>query len=685
MPAPGQNPGMTSPTSRALALAPAPADDWSIKRGLTELVHHRLSVEADLPLAEVQQLFQRCTEDFLALTRDGVVVGLCSRAGVGSMLGSRYGFALYGNSPIFTARSPRPLIYEEDVPLHRLFDEALSRSGSEFFEDVVLVDPNRRLVGLIPVPRLAQLQLQLFGRQLQRAVEQDDALRQQNLELFQINHQLRQSQGRYNALFENEALGVALLDPRGGLVAHNRRLEQMLHIDGRHSAIPATLEEWLPLSERTRLRELLAALERGSASDGTRVEQFTFDFPDGRTRLIEMHGSWVTETGQICAFFEDVTERHALEQQLARQEKQNMLDTLVAGVAHELNNKLTPVLGFAELLEAVAPTALRSHTQCIRQSSQEAAQIIKQLLNIARPSAAEFAATDLVALCREVTQVLRYQLREHRCEVALHLPTEPVWTKADAAQLKQVLINLILNALHAMEHLAQPALTITAETGATGAWVRVRDIGTGIKAEHLTRIFDPFFTTKGPRGTGLGLSISASILRQHGGEILVDSAPGAGSTFSLRLPVQIVESRLQVTETPRLQDSNYDASRRSVLIVDDEEFVRQLMQEVLRRGFACRIEIASDGEEAVEKLRTAAFDLVLTDIRMPRLDGLQLRRWIAEHRPELADRVIFVTGNAGALDLDTGLDRVAGAAVIRKPFTVEAVIGACRPYLVPAA
>lgn len=243
----------------------------------------------------------------------------------------------------------------------------------------------------------------------------------------------------------------------------------------------------------------------------------------------------------------------------------------------------------------------------------------------------------------------------------------------------------MLNALHAMEQVAQPELTISIETGPTTAWVRVRDIGTGIKPEHLTRIFDPFFTTKGPRGTGLGLSISSSILRQHGGEILVESAVGAGSTFSLRLPLHDATSQVCLVEPLRLPKTSYAAERRSVLIVDDEEFVRQLMQEMLRHCFACRIEIASDGAEAIEKLRRETFDLVLTDIRMPGLDGLQLRRWITEHRPELAERVIFVTGNAGTLDLDAGLDRVAGATVIRKPFTVDALVGACRPYLVPAA
>ncbi|MBI5422876.1 MAG: response regulator [Opitutae bacterium] len=665
---------------------PEPTEDAAVfKVDLANLAHHRRSVEAQTPLAEVQKLFQQISQDFFAITEAGRVTGLCSRATVGFMLGSRYGFALYGSTPVAAARAPRPLIYRPDVPLREVLDGALSRCGSEFFEDVVLVNDTQELLGLIPVPRLARLQLQLFGHQLKRAIEQDDALRQQNLELFQINHQLRQSQGRYKALFENNALGVALLDPHGAIVAHNRRFEQVLQLEARPSPARFELGEWLAPSERGRLGQLLAALERQGPASAPTLGQFLFEFPGGATRMIELHCSWVAETGQVCAFLEDITDQNALEQQLARQEKQNMLDTLVAGVAHELNNKLTPVLGFAELLEAVAPPALRPHTQCIRQSSREAAQIIKQLLNIARPADTDFALTDLAALCREAVQMLRYQLQEHRCELHLRIPSDAVWVKGDAAQLKQVLINLILNALHAMEHVPRPELTLSVETGPEGAWLRVRDVGTGIKPEHLSRIFDPFFTTKGPRGTGLGLSISASIARQHGGAITVESVVGAGSTFSLRLPVQASETRARPAEDRSARPAHYDASRRSVLIVDDEEFVRQFMQEVLRVCFSCRIELAIDGQDAVEKLQRANFDLVLTDIRMPRLDGLQLRSWIAEHRPELSARVVFVTGNAGTLDLDSGLAHVPGAAVIRKPFTVDAIIGVCRPYLVSAA
>lgn len=664
----------------------SPVEDAGVHQvDLASLVHHRRSVASDTPLAEVQKLFQQAAQDFFAITEGGKVTGLCSRATVAFLLGSRYGFALYGSTPVAATRAPRPLIYPPHTPLREVLDGALSRCGSEFFEDVVLVDSERELVGLIPVPSLARLQVQLFGHQLKRVIEQDDVLRQQNLELFQINHQLRQSQGRYKALFENNALGVALLDPQGSVVAHNRRFEEVLELAGRGGLDRFELGSWIAASERERLQQLLTGLERAGAGSVPLTAEFAFDFPGGRTRRIELHCSWVAETGQICAFLEDVTDQHELEQQLARQEKQNMLDTLVAGVAHELNNKLTPVLGFAELLEAVAPPALRPHTQCIRQSSREAAQIIKQLLNIARPGSSEFALTDLATLCRDVVQMLRFQLREQRCEPRFRLPGEPVWIKGDPAQLKQVLVNLILNALHAMEHAEAPEITLSVETGGGSAWLRVRDVGTGIKPEHLSRIFDPFFTTKGTRGTGLGLSISESIVRQHGGEITVESVVGSGSTFSLRLPVQVAESRARAAENAASRGERYDASRRRVLVVDDEEFVRQFMQEVLRVCFSCRIEIAVDGQDAVEKLRRESFDLVLTDIRMPRLDGLQLRRWIAEHRPELAERVVFVTGNAGTLDLDAGLAHIAGTAVIRKPFTIDAIIGACRPYLVSAA
>lgn len=652
---------------------------------LVTMVHHCQSIEVGTTLAEAQQTFQSVTHDFLAVTQQGRVVGLCSRAGVSFRLSSRYGFALNGGMPVAKALLPRPLIYNPHlVSLPQVLDDALSRTGAEFFEDVVLIDSDGRLLGLVPVPGLAKLQLQLFDRQLHRVVEQDDELRRQNLELFQINQQLRQSQGRYRALFENNALGVALLDPDGVVVAHNRRFEEILELADRPAGTKLSLHECLTEDSRPVFRQVCVALEQTAAHPTPSVVQLRFAFPHG-PRTFQLHCGWVTETGQICVFLEDVTDQQEVERQLARQEKQAMLDTLVAGVAHELNNKLTPVLGFAELLEVVAPPSLQNHTRCIRQCSQEAAQIIRQLLNMARPTEADFAPVELGQLCRETLLMLRYQIREHQAEVELHAPSGEAWIRGDAAQLKQVLLNLCLNALHALAGRPEPRLELRIATRDDRVMIHVRDSGTGIQPEHLSRIFDPFFTTKGTRGTGLGLSISASIVRQHGGEIQVESVVGAGSTFTVSLP----RGGPGALHPPRVAGSGAgrfaDAAHRRVLIVDDEEFVRQFLQEVVRASFGCSVTVAVDGQEAIDKLQVESFDLILSDVRMPRVDGFQLRRWIAENKPELACRTIFVTGHAGSMEVDFGLSHLPGTVVIRKPFTVDAIVAACRPYLVTSS
>lgn len=647
---------------------------------LTELVHHHDSVDAQTPLADVQKLFQDHPGDFRAIVDQGCVVGLCSRATVGFMLGSRYGFSLYGSSPVFTARAPRPLIFRRDASLPRVLDEALSRQGSEFFEDIVLVDEHERLVGLVPVPSLARLQLKLFSKQLALVTSQDGELREQNLALFQINNQLRQSQGRYKALFENNALGVALLDPDGTIVAHNRRFVQLLQLDEHPTPASFLLDSWMTPPARQAFRRLLAAHERAAPGTEASVSELTFDLPQGPRRF-ELHSSWVVETGQICIFFEDITEQGLLKQRIARQEKQNMLDTLVAGVAHELNNKLTPVLGFADLLYATAPESCRAHTVYIRQSAAEAAQIIRQLLNLSRPAGGQSVPLELNELCRDVMQMLRFQLMEAQCELSLQLPVTPVWVRGDAAQLKQVLINLILNALHAMEGVPQPNLKLSVKPEAETVQLRVQDVGSGISAENLNRIFDPFFTTKGPRGTGLGLSVSQGIVQQHGGEITAESTLGEGSTFVVRLPAgtpPVAGSTVNLQpERPVVEPS---PSRQRALVVDDEEFVRQYMQEALRVCFNCSVEGASDGLEAVRKLRGGHYDLILSDIRMPHMDGFQLRIWLTENRPDLSNRLVFVTGHAGAFDLDQKLGELP-LPVIRKPFTLDTIAAICRPVL----
>jgi PAS domain S-box-containing protein len=648
---------------------------------LTELVHHHQRIDVGTPLAEVQRLFQGSQVDYIAIAEQERIVGLCSRATVGIMLGSRYGFALYGNSSVWTARVPRPLMYTPGNSSDQIMAEAFSRTGSEFFEDVILLHPDRTLLGLVPVPALARLQMRRFSDQLDRIVTQDEELRQQNLDMFQVNHQLRQSQGRSKTLFENNALGVALLDKQGTVIAHNRRFTQMLRLTEQMAVEGCLkLESLVTEAERPRLRRLLSEHESRSPEPEPRLTEMHFTVT-GIMRNFELHTSWVAETGQICVFLADITDQRLLEQQAARQDKQNMLDTLVAGVAHELNNKLTPVLGFAEMLQADAPESLRLYTRCISQCSQEAAKIIRQLLSLSRPEGLVQDQLDLTQVCQDALQMLCFQLREAGCEVDLQLPSAPARVRGDAAQLKQVLINLMLNSLHAMEHLPIPRLQLTVRVDRGFAFLEVGDIGRGIRPEHLERIFDPFFTTKGPKGTGLGLSISASIIRQHGGEISADSPPGSGAVFTIRLPLSDAPTQSQPQEAvPPLHRAPVGINRKRVLVVDDEEFVRQFMQEALRLCFGCSVDTAADGLEAVSRVETGSYQLIVSDIRMPRMDGLDFLAWLQEHQPDLVQRLVFVTGHAGTMEADHRLSRLP-CPVVRKTFTVEAIRDACSTIL----
>jgi signal transduction histidine kinase/ActR/RegA family two-component response regulator len=683
------DPPVTPPSANSAAHAtPTEVAAPETVRSLEDLVAHADSLPDTTPLADTARFFSRTIHDYLAVTCGGRVVGLCARATVGSLLGSRFGFSLNGALPVAEAMVPRPLIYPRSTPLRRVLDEALSRSDCDYYEDIVVVDDEQQLVGLVPVPRLARLQLRFYGEQLERVVQQDRELRQQNLDLFRVNQQLRQSQGRSKALFETDALGVALLDAHGTIVAHNRRLRLLLHLPEEVEVQGFRIEQWIAAEDRAAFAAVLAAHERGAPDSPPQSIEVRFELPPG-PRLFRLHTAWVAETGQVCLFGDDITEERALERSVAQREKQATIDALAAGVAHELNNKLTAVLGFADLLHRAVSPALQRHAECIVQCAEEAAEIIRQLLKIARPATEGCRPFDLGQACQETLRLLRFQFREARCRVDLRLPPAPVLALGDSAQIKQVLVNLALNALHAMQHLDTPALRLVVEHDGHRARLHVRDEGVGIEPGILGRIFDPFFTTKGPRGTGLGLSISASIVRQHGGEIRVQSTPGQGATFTVELPLARADGPsaslpVEKPDDPPLADA--PARRLRALVVDDEEHVARFLQEVLQRAFSCQVDTAEHGAAAIPRLIGGHYDLILSDLRMPQMDGIELRDWLAEHRPDLRARLVFITGFAGDPSRDHADCAMAtgDVPVMHKPFGIDTITATCRPLLAAA-
>jgi len=241
-----------------------------------------------------------------------------------------------------------------------------------------------------------------------------------------------------------------------------------------------------------------------------------------------------------------------------------------------------------------------------------------------------------------------------------------------------------MNAVDAMRGLSRPALhlSVTVEDG--GICLRVRDSGSGIPPEHLNRIFDPFFTTKGvQQGTGLGLSVCFSIVQQHGGTIEVETTGRDGTVFALWLPITADVRDMAQDTAVRSEESAASETLSGefmVLIVDDEEFITSLVHESLRTRLGCRVVRAESAEDALEMLATAAFDLVISDVRLPGKNGLDLLRELRRRWPRLAERFFFITGDAGSRELNILLQET-GCPVLRKPFSMEALVKQTSAFL----
>src|SRR5258708_1641022 len=603
---------------------------------------------------------------------------------IGFMMGSRFGFALYSNVQVKAAMIPNPLIFRDDIPLRDVLNLSLSRKDSEFQEDIALINVDGNLLGLIDIQTLAKLQSRMVQEQLAQLQLQQEELRQQNLALFQINHELRQSQGRYQSLFDNNGFGVALLTPDGSAHAINHRLKEQLGLPEDYDGRKLALFELIDSTERRAFRGNLRQHESTPSSTRPITQEFHIDTPERGRRIFEIVTRWIRETGQICACFDDITERRAMERHLARQEKQSLLDTLVGGIAHELNNKITPVVGFADLIKGTGIGRNAHFAKLIHQSAMEAANIIQQLLQLSKPSTGRVRKVDLRSIVEESVAVLRFKLREARCELELRLPNDPIPILADPPQLKQVLMNLALNALHAVRKVSYPRLIIAASKTGDAAQLAVYDNGEGISEENLNRIFDPFFTTKGPdEGTGLGLSVCFSIVNQHNGLISAQSELGEGATFIVKIPIDtspaIIEA-IDPEETAGMPTSQKLVPNARVLIVDDEESIRLLLQEFLRELFGCSVDIASTGVEAVALLEQGSYNLVISDVRMPNMGGLELYNWIENNRPALANRFIFITGHAGGASSQLKMEQ-NGVPVVAKPFSPSQLQEICGPYL----
>jgi two-component system NtrC family sensor kinase len=338
--------------------------------------------------------------------------------------------------------------------------------------------------------------------------------------------------------------------------------------------------------------------------------------------------------------------------QLIQSEKLSGIGEFVAGVAHELNNPLTSVMGFSELLSrAEVNPQHKRHLEMIHKSALRCQKIVQSLLSFARRRQPERKLSNLNELVQNAVEFLSYQLRTSNIQVITELDPALPGVMVDPHQLQQVFLNLINNARQAMEaHQPKGTIRITSDICGQIARIIFQDDGPGISENNLSKIFDPFFTTKEVgQGTGLGLSLCYGIVKDHGGSIQVRSRAGEGAAFIIDIPIALeatpgsggdAAAPAPTTAPAR----NAAANGKRVLIIDDEEGILEILRETLTED-GYDVDVASDGQTALARASKTAYDLALCDWKMPGLNGEQVYKRLGATNPRLSERMIFMTGD----------------------------------------
>jgi two-component system sensor histidine kinase/response regulator len=371
-------------------------------------------------------------------------------------------------------------------------------------------------------------------------------------------------------------------------------------------------------------------------------------------------------------------------EQLLQSEKVATMGSLLAGVAHELNNPLAVLLGQAQLLQkGVTEPSLVQRATKIEAAADRCCRVVKNFLALARQQPPERGDVLVNQVVSDAVELLAYEMRTDNVQISVRAAADLPLLWADAHQLHQVLVNLVANAHQAMRRSPGPrelSITTRAEPARRQVQVVVSDTGPGIPAEIRARIFEPFFTTKpAGQGTGLGLSLCRGIVEEHGGTITVESEPGRGTTFVITLPVV---ARPAAAMGPHAAGAPAPVGPRRILVVDDERDLAEVLVEALQRD-GHHVEIAANGTDALGRLARDRFDLVVSDTKMPLMDGPELFREIERRFPALRRRVIFVTGDVLDVEKRRALEST-GAPFLAKPFDLTEVRNLVRRQLTQA-
>jgi PAS domain S-box-containing protein len=538
----------------------------------------------------------------------------------------------------------------------------------------------------------------------QKVTERTRELADANAELKRALDTSAESERSLRRLIDRLPIAITVYHD-GRAVYANQASLKLLGFDSLEALAGHTMDLHVPAEERAVWEERLRAVLRGEQLPERTARVVR---GDGSVALAEVAGVALSFGGRqaVVSVARDVTEARRMEERLRLGDRMASIGTLAAGVAHEINNPLSYVIGNQQFvlerlqpfLEAPGPDAtcavpvelLGGLAEALRDASEGAARvrhIVRDLKTLSRGDEESTVSLELWPMLESAVSMCNNEVR-HRARLRREQGAVPR-VLANEARLVQVFLNLLVNAAQAIPdgQVEQNEIVLATWTDAAGrAVVEVRDTGCGIPREHLERIFDPFFTTK-PLGvgTGLGLSICHGIIHALGGELQVESTQGKGTTFRVVLPpASTKETSMELSQMVPKQPRTQDAKRARLLVLDDEPLVARGVARLLAIDYAA--ESACSARETLARLAQGErFDLMLCDLMMPEMSGEAFFKQLEEVAPDQREHVVFVTGGAFTPEARHFLESLPPGRFVHKPLGAEALRALVREHLARAA
>jgi signal transduction histidine kinase/CheY-like chemotaxis protein len=480
--------------------------------------------------------------------------------------------------------------------------------------------------------------------------------------LKQKDESLRTISECYKSVVDSSEDMIFIFSSDGTLAFCNQRLLTVLGV------APAKLEDIFDQDTVEDIRRQLPRIQPGQSRD--------FEMPTAMGSSESIIGQFLIKrlsTEQVLVVVRDITARRRMDQRAMQTEKLTSLGLLTSGIAHELNNRLTPILGFADLIDASSLNVQdQKRLNVIINAANSAKHIVESLLKFSRNKPPEKIVFDLRDIIKRTVSLYLPTVKKRGITLNCDDQFEPLMVRADMNCIEQVLVNFINNAIDAIDD-HPGSITLNACRIDGQVHLSIEDTGPGIPEEIMTKIFDPFFTTKAKdKGTGLGLSICYGIISEHKGEISLENT-GHGAVARIKIPAMMTDKPEEGTaagtvEPPSGEGVMEQGRRSTIMVVEDEEDLLDLMVDTLSPFY--EVKPFCNGQVAFDHLEEQQWELIISDLRMPVMDGMELYRTAVQAQPSLKKRFMFITGDTYDYQIKEFLE-TTGAAFLRKPFRIK--------------